>query len=86
MFERHALNSAKLENCLEQLKSMDMVAKSKMWKFYNTTRTAFTELDREFVECRRLKRVTLKYTELEHEYYECIRVFEQWVIMAALTY
>jgi len=86
MLERHAANSEKLENCLTQLKSMPMAPKSKMWKFYNTTRAAFTELDREFVECRRLKKVTLKYTELEKTFEDCVTVFEQWAIMAALTY
>jgi hypothetical protein len=43
-------------------------------------------LDIEMVECRRLKRVTPKYTDLERNLNECVTVFEQWSIMAALTY
>ncbi len=63
-----------------------MVPKSKMFKFYKSVTHAFTELDKEHVECRRLKKVTLKYTELEQKFHECVTVFEQYSIMAALSY
>lgn len=82
----HQNNKQKADNCFTQLQSMDMVPKSKMFKIYRNVSKAWVELDREFVECRRIKRITPKYTDLQHRLYECITVFEQWSIMAALTY
>ena len=86
ILERHAQNRAKQQECFLQLQSMSVVPKSKMFKFYKNLSHAFTALDKEHVECRRIRKVTLKYTELEQQFYECIRVFEQWSIMAALSY
>ena len=83
---RHQQNSQKLQYCFQQLQSMDMVPKSKMWQFYKNVSNAFTELDREMVDCRRHSKITPRYNTLERRYYECITVFEQWIIMAALTY
>jgi hypothetical protein len=65
---------------------MDMVPKSKMFKIYRNVSRAWMLLDMEMVECRRLKRITPKYTDLERNLNECVTVFEQWSIMAALTY
>ncbi len=86
ILERHARNRLKNEECFAQLQSMGIVPKSKMFKFYKNVSQAFTELDKEAVECRRTKKVTLKYTELERNFHECITIFEQWSIMAALSY
>lgn len=82
----HQNNHQKSLDCFAQLQSMDTVPKSKMFKIYRNVSKTWTELDKEFVECRRVKRITLKYTELERQLAECITVFEQWSIMAALTY
>jgi hypothetical protein len=86
MQERHDLNRKKLEECFAQLQGMSMVPKSKMFKFYKNASLAFTSLDKEFVECRRLKHISSRYETLEQQYNECITVFEQWSIMATLMY
>lgn len=86
MQEQHDQNRAKLQECFVQLQAMDIVPKSKMFKFYKNASHAFNEMDREFVECRRLKHITARYETLEQQYYECITVFEQWAIMATLMY
>ena len=83
---RHLANQAKLTECFAQISSMDIVPKSKMFKFYTNVSKAFGELDREFVNCRRTRRINWQYEELEQKYYKCITVFEQWSLMAALTY
>jgi hypothetical protein len=82
----HTQNKYKADNCFEQLQTMDMVPKSKMFKIYRNVSRAWMLLDMEMVECRRLKRITPKYTDLERNLNECVTVFEQWSIMAALTY
>lgn len=82
----HAQNKQNTDNCFAQLQAMDMIPKSKMWKFYRNVSKAWVLLDSEFVNCRRNKKLSAKYTELEQNLAECITVFEQWSIMAALMY
>lgn len=73
-----------LLNCI--IKTKDMRIKSTLWKFYNSTRLIWVELDTEMIQCRRRKKLTQKYTELEAQYAECIKNFEQWNIFASLIY
>ena len=86
MHSTHAQNKQKADSCFAQLQAMDMIPKSKMFKIYRNVSKAWTDLDIEFVECRRLKRITPKYTDLERNLNECVTVFEQWTVMAALMY
>ena len=86
MQERHEQNRKKLQDCFGQIQAMPVVPKSKMFKFYKNASAAFAELDKEFVECRRLRHTTARYETLEKEYYECITVFEQWSLMAQLMF
>ena len=43
-------------------------------------------MDQEFVNCRRNKKISIKYTELEQQFNESIIVFEQYSIIAVLQY
>ena len=86
MFEVHTQHKETVDQCFAQLQSMDIVAKSKMFKFYRNVSSTWTELDKEFVNCRRSRRVTPKYTDLELKLNDCIRTFEQYSIMATLMY
>jgi hypothetical protein len=87
MQENHQKHRDELDVCLTALQQMtDIVAKSTMWKFYNTMRLTWVELDNEMIECRRRKRLTQKYTELEAKYAEHYRNFEQWQVMVHLLY
>lgn len=86
MYERHSQSHAKSQECFSQLQAMGVVPKSKMSKFYRNVSSAWNELDREFVNCRRLKKITLKYTELEVQFDECVTVFGQWGTFTALMY
>lgn len=86
MEDQHKQNHKKLQEIFAQLQGMPMVTKSKMWKFYRNVGAAYSELDKEYVNCRRVKTLTSKYKVLEKNYYECITVFEQWSIMATLMF
>ena len=87
MQETHQAIRDKLDECLHALQSTeDMRAKTALWKFYNTTRIIWVEMDKEMVECRRRNRVTPKYTELQAKFNECINNFEQWTTFAKLLY
>lgn len=86
MHNTHVQHKQLVDDCFAQLQSMDMVAKSKMWRFYRNVSAAWVQLDTEFIDCRRLNRVTPKYTELAQKLNECITVFNQYSIIAVLTY
>lgn len=87
MQETHDALHARLDACLVSMQSIrDIKAKSTIWKVYDNCRKCWTDLDVEMVNCRRQRRVTLKYTELEAEFLEHIHTFEQWLLMATLMY
>jgi translation initiation factor 2B subunit (eIF-2B alpha/beta/delta family) len=64
----------------------DMRARSDLMKMYQNCKKIYLELDKESVECRRLKRNTIRFTELEQKLNESINEFEQWISYAALLY
>lgn len=79
--------SAKLASLLTVVnQTTDMRARSQLYKLYNNCRKKFDELSKESVECRRMKKVTVKYTEIENQLQECIHNFEQWTFFAKLMY
>ena len=79
--------SAKMTRLLAIVSSTkDMRARSDLYKMYQNCKKIYIELDKETVECRRLKRNTLRYTELEQKLNESTQEFEQWITYAALLY
>ena len=64
----------------------DMRARSDLYKMYQNCKKIYVELDQESVECRRLKRTTLRYTELEQKLNKSTQEFEQWITYATLLY
>lgn len=77
----------RLIRCLAIVSSTkDIRAKSDLYKIYSNCRNLYTELDRELVECRRLKHTTAKYQSIEQKLNESITEFEQWITFAALLY
>jgi len=87
MQETHEGLYARLDACLTAMQNIrDIRAKSTMFRFYKNCRNTWVLLDEELVNCRRQRRVTLKYTELEAEFLEHVHTFEQWLLMATLMY
>jgi hypothetical protein len=82
-----SLNSARLARLLAIVSSQkDMRVKSDLFKMYQNCKNIFTEMSKEDVECRRLKKTTVKYRELEQKLNESIQEFEQWITFATLIY
>ena len=87
MQAHHHQNHLKLDECLTALQSVtDIRAKSAMWKFYNVVRKYWTELDTEMIACRRRGVFTTKYREIEEKFNESIKHFQQYSLIAVLTY
>ena len=87
MDENHKALHDKLDECLTLIhNTKDMRARSTMFKFYKNCRITWVFLDKEFVECRRLRRVTPKYTDLVKDFEEHVHNFHQWQVMAMLMY
>jgi hypothetical protein len=87
MYDRHSHNYAKLNACLFTVKGLvDMRSRSEMFKFYRVCSKVWTSMDNEFVKCRQLGRLTPRYSDLEAEFNAAVVEFEQWSLIAALTY
>ena len=82
----HVQNHQKVIDCRRQWRDLNMVSRSETFKFLQNSQNAWSELDKEFVQCRRIGRLTAKYTELESKFLECVTVYEQWMVMAALIH
>jgi len=55
-----------------------------MRRLWRPARDIWNELDREMVECRRLKKTTVKYQELEQDLSTRIDLMEQYITFATL--
>lgn len=64
----------------------DIRAKTDLYKIYRNCMNIFIELDKESVECRRIKHKTAKYDSLEKKLIESINEFEMWITYAALRF
>jgi diphthamide biosynthesis methyltransferase len=58
--------------------------RSDLYKMYSNCKKIYVELDRESVECRRLRHKTAKYESLEQKLNESIQEFEKWVTFSRL--
>lgn len=86
MFLLHE-QSRKMARLLSVVSSTkDMRARSDLFKMYKNCKEIYNELDKESVECRRLKHKTAKFDTLEQKLNESITEFEQWITYAALLY
>lgn len=87
MYDRHSHNYTKLNACLFTVKSLaDIRSRSEMFKFYRVCSKVWTNMDNEFVKCRMQQRLTPRYETLEAEFNAAVVEFEQWSLIAALTY
>lgn len=78
---------AKLDELFNVVKSTtDMRAKSELFKMYRNCRKIADDLNRESVECKRLKHITAKYTDLLLQLNNSVQDFEQWVVFSKLLY
>jgi hypothetical protein len=87
MQQIHQKHQSELDKCLVVCQNTaNPTARMGLHRLYVNCKNLWVEMDREFVECRRKGRLTLKYTELESKFSECIYNFEQWELMAKLLY
>lgn len=60
------------------------VARRDLYMMLKSTEAAYTKLDKESVECRRLKKETLKYRELLKNFEELLAHLEKHITFASL--
>jgi hypothetical protein len=83
----HTQNYQKQQACFQQVQAMsNLQAKSRIWPIYRNVSKSWDEMDREFVNCRRQRKLTVRYRDLEQKFEECITTFNHWALIAALTY
>lgn len=86
MQQIHQNHKSELDKCLVAYQNANPKASMGLHRLYANCKNLWVEMDKEFVECRRKGRLTLKYTELEAKFADCIHNFEQWQLMAKLLY
>ena len=60
------------------------VARRDLLMMLRATEAAYTKMDKESVECRRLRKETLKYQELLHNFEELLAHLEKHITFASL--
>ena len=77
--------SKRIDAAYTQISSIkSKVARRDLLMMLRATESAYTKLDKESVECRRLKKETLKYRELLHNFEELLAHLEKHITFASL--
>lgn len=85
LYEIHSQSQARRDECVAGLAKIENIkSRSDMFKLYNNVRTLFIQLDKEFIECRRRKKVTQMYYDLKAEFDEAVDNFDKFLIFALL--
>ena len=75
----------RIDNAYTQIASVkNKVARRDLLVMLRATEAAYTKLDKESVECRRLKKETLKYRELLQNFEELLSHLEKHITFAKL--
>jgi hypothetical protein len=75
----------RIDNAYTQITAVkDKVARKDLLVMLRATESAYTQLDKESVECRRLKKETLKYRELLKNFEEILTHLEKHITFANL--
>ena len=67
------------------ISKVDYKFRTDLSRLFNLVGSVFLKMDRELVNCRRLKKYTLKYKELEAELDSNMRRYEKYYLQAILS-
>jgi hypothetical protein len=77
--------SKRIDNAYAQIGNIkSKVARRDLLTILKATEAAYTKLDKESVECRRLKKETIKYRELLKNFEELLAHLEKHITFASL--
>ena len=77
--------SKRIDNAYTQISAVkSKVARKDLLMMLRATEASYTKLDKESVECRRLKKETLKYRELLQNFEELLAHLEKHITFASL--
>jgi hypothetical protein len=75
----------RIDNAYTQISSVkNKVARRDLMVMLRATETAYTQMDKESVECRRLRKETLRYQELLKNFEELLAHLEKHITFASL--
>lgn len=74
----------RLDNIFFQIVQLRPDMREDMRRLWRPSRNIWNELDKELVECRRIRKVTSKYTDLELDLLTRIEVMEKYITFATL--
>jgi hypothetical protein len=77
--------SKRIDNAYTQISAVkSKVARRDLLVMLRATEAAYTQMDKESVECRRLKKETFKYRELLQNFEELLAHLEKHITFASL--
>jgi hypothetical protein len=77
--------SKRIDNAYTQISSVkSKVARRDLLTMLRATEAAYTKMDKESVECRRLRKETIKYQELLQNFEELLAHLEKHITFASL--
>jgi hypothetical protein len=78
-------HNKRIDNAYTQISSIkNKIVRKDLLVMLRSTESAYTKLDKESVECRRLKKETLKYQELLKNFEEILTHLEKHITFANL--
>jgi hypothetical protein len=78
-------HNKRIDNAYTQIASVkNKVVRKDLLVMLRATEASYTKLDKESVECRRLKKETLKYQELLKNFEELLAHLEKHIVFANL--
>ena len=77
--------SKRIENAHSQIGNVkSKVARRDLLMMLRATKAAYTKMDKESVECRRLRKETVRYRELHQNFQELLAHLEKHITFASL--
>ena len=77
--------SKRIDNAYSQIGAVkSKVARRDLLKMLRATEDAYTKLDKESVECRRLRKETARYRDLHQNFQELLTNLEKHITFASL--
>jgi hypothetical protein len=77
--------SKRIDNAHSQIGAIkSKVARRDLLMMLRATEAAYTKMDKESVECRRLRKETVRYRELHHNFQELLNHLEKHITFASL--
>lgn len=82
--EQHTILRKQLDTLWTQILGIHPANRRDLTRMWRNSDEVWIEMDKELINCRRLKHLTIKYQELSSKLEELLNSLEQYVVFAKL--